>query len=73
MTQQQTVNATVALERMWIYARQLNATEKDTLSHTLMCGGEVTYTACDVFGQPIGQTTLKPQDFPVTLVTETNR
>lgn len=62
-----------ALRRMRIYtAGQVSVAEYRDTAKALLSGHEVTYTAYDTFGQPIGQTRITPQDFPVTLVTETN-
>lgn len=60
----------VALDRMRIFAG-LNATEIDTLSHTVTCGGEVTYDAY-AYGEFIGHVRVIPENEPVTLVTEVN-
>ena len=65
------VKATVALQRMWIYATDNSVSEREDMSHRILCGHEVTYVACDVYGAPIGSTRVTPEDFPVTLVTET--
>lgn len=64
------VPAPVAVERIYIWAGELSVTEKDTLAHTLMSGGEVAYTATDSCGKPIGRTLVRPEDNPVTTVTE---
>lgn len=69
--QQENVPATVALERMWIYARELSVTERETLSHSLLSGSTVTYLAHDSYGKVIGRTRIKPEQFPVITVTET--
>lgn len=62
----------VAIERMYIWARHMPVCEKDTMAHTLMCGGIVTYLAYDATDKLVGRTRIEPQDFnPVTLVTET--
>jgi hypothetical protein len=66
------VAATVAIDRMYIYARRLSVTERGTLAHTLLSGHEITYQACDALGQPIGTTHVTPETFPpVAYVTET--
>lgn len=68
------VAAAVAVERMWIWGRAgYSATELATMSHTVMSGGTVTYDTYDAFGQYAGRTTIEPEDFPVTLVTETTQ
>jgi hypothetical protein len=66
------VDVFVAIKRMQIWARDLNSTEKDTMAHTVLCGGTVTYLALDAEGKPVGRTRIDPENFnPVTLVTET--
>lgn len=65
------VSAHVAIERMWIYARALSVSEKETLSHSIMSGSEVTYAAYDRDDSPIGSTRVTPEQFPVYTVTET--
>ena len=67
---QEHVRATVALERMWIWARDLPVSERDDLSHTLLSGHPITYLAMDALNKPVGRTRIVPEDFPVTLVTE---
>ena len=64
------VEARVAVERMWIYAKDNSVTEKETLTHTLLSGQAITYLACDTFGKPISRTRVVPENNPVTLVTE---
>ncbi|HZZ17148.1 MAG TPA: hypothetical protein VFE08_14435 [Candidatus Sulfotelmatobacter sp.] len=65
------VDVWVALERMWIYAREYSVTERDSLSHRILSGHETTYVATDALGKRIGSTRITPEDSPVTLVTET--
>jgi len=65
------VQVTVALERMWIYARHLSTTQKDNESHALMSGHAITYEAYDNTDKFIGRTRVEPEDWPVTCVTET--
>jgi hypothetical protein len=64
------VTATVALQRMYIYAHVLNVCEKDNLAHTLLSGHAVTYGAYDSEGTFIGRTRITPEQFPVLTVTE---
>lgn len=66
------VAARVALERMWIYAREYTVSEREDMSHRVLCGHKVTYVATDDNDNRIGSTTIEPEDFPVTLVTEIN-
>lgn len=64
------VTVAVALNRAWIYWGKGHVNEYDTLSHTLLCGGEVTYPAYDAVGVFIGMTRIIPEQLPVMTVTE---
>ena len=68
--QLENVSLSVALTRAWIWWGKAHASEYDTLSHTLMCGGTVTYPAYGPLGDFIGMTKLIPEQYPVATVTE---
>lgn len=65
------VHVTVALERMWIYARDLPVWELELMQASLLNGHTITYVACDQDGNAIGRTRVKPEQVPVITVTET--
>lgn len=67
------VAATVAIERMWLWARELSVTERETLTHRVLSGHEVTYISVDALGKRIGNTRITPETPPpVAYVTETD-
>lgn len=55
-----TVRTTVALERMWIYARRNTLAAKELMADEVLAGNEITYHAYDATNKFIGRTTLKP-------------
>lgn len=55
-----TVRTTVALERLWIYARRNSVAARETMCDEILAGREITYHAYDATNKFIGRTTLKP-------------
>lgn len=61
-----------AIRRMQIYGRGLTIAGRVNLAHVLRSGRPIRYVAYNSSNEPIGTTTVTPEDFPVTLVTEVN-